>query len=159
SGIGAGGYGSFVLTDGAPYVWGGVFGPSATRWAAIGHVLTVATGGNHVCAIKADGTVWCLGSNSSGQCGPGLSTGAYAASPVQVPLPSPAKLITAGLEHTCALIPSGPSFATVYCWGRNAEGELGNGSTTPSATPGSGGSSGPRPGVAGGGVAARGGRA
>jgi alpha-tubulin suppressor-like RCC1 family protein len=149
TGIGAGGYGSFVLTDGAPYVWGTAFGPSATRWTAIGNVLTVATGGNHVCAIKADGTVWCLGSNSSGQCGPGVSTGAYASSPVQVPLPSAAKLITAGLEHTCALVPSGPSFATVYCWGRNAEGELGNGSTTPSSTPVSGVSTGLRSLVAG----------
>jgi alpha-tubulin suppressor-like RCC1 family protein len=42
-----------------------------------------------------------------------------------------ARGIAAGAEHTCALLDD----ATVRCWGRNTEGQLGDGSTTSSATP------------------------
>jgi alpha-tubulin suppressor-like RCC1 family protein len=38
--------------------------------------------------------------------------------------------IDAGAYHTC-----GVSAGAVYCWGRNDEGQLGNGSTNDSAVP------------------------
>lgn len=40
--------------------------------------------------------------------------------------------LAAGLEHSCALRTDG----SVQCWGRNASGQLGNGSTSPTTTPG-----------------------
>jgi alpha-tubulin suppressor-like RCC1 family protein len=39
--------------------------------------------------------------------------------------------IGAGGDHTCAVTLSG----TAYCWGANAQGELGNGTLAGSATP------------------------
>ena len=39
--------------------------------------------------------------------------------------------IDAGAYHTCGVTPPG----AVYCWGHNADGELGTGSTTDSAVP------------------------
>jgi alpha-tubulin suppressor-like RCC1 family protein len=39
--------------------------------------------------------------------------------------------ISAGGEHTCGVIEDG----SLYCWGRNVLGQLGDGSTTDAGTP------------------------
>ena len=46
-------------------------------------------------------------------------------------LPTMPVAIAAGDEHTCAL----PGDGSVWCWGRNEGGQLGNGSVETSATP------------------------
>jgi len=39
--------------------------------------------------------------------------------------------VTAGAVHTCGVTAAG----TAYCWGRNVEGQLGDGTTTDRLTP------------------------
>jgi alpha-tubulin suppressor-like RCC1 family protein len=82
------------------------------------------------CAIRADGTVWCWGTSTSGELGPGVAIGSTALTPVQVTGLSSSRLIAGGAGHVCAAAGTG-----LYCWGSNTYGQLGNNSTTNSATP------------------------
>ena len=73
----------------------------------------------------------CWGYNSSGQLGIGVS-GQDQVSPQQVSGGlSQTVLISAGGEHTCRVQHDG----ALYCWGRNAEGQLGNGTNLQSSMP------------------------
>jgi alpha-tubulin suppressor-like RCC1 family protein len=112
---------------------------SSTGSAQATGVLAIAAGAEHVCYIKkADGSVWCAGSNSSGQVGTGVAIGATASAPVQVTFPAgtgPASAIVAGTFFTCAIAPTA-GVDHVLCWGDNSFGELGANSTSGmSATP------------------------
>lgn len=91
-------------------------------------VVDVAIGADHVCAIKADQSVWCWGHNKWGQLGDG--TNADESSPVQVGT-FHATTIGAGSAHTCAIAPDG----SVWCWGFNLDGQLGDGTTTNQPSP------------------------
>jgi alpha-tubulin suppressor-like RCC1 family protein len=102
--------------------------------------VAIAAGGNHSCALLYDGTEKCWGLNSSGQVGDGTITNRT--SPVTVfglmYLAAPAALdlngahdIVAGESHACALLANGE----VRCWGANADGQLGDGTTTLRNTP------------------------
>jgi alpha-tubulin suppressor-like RCC1 family protein len=83
----------------------------------------------HTCAVKQDGTVQCWGENLEGQ----LGNGAFASNqsaPVVVqlnnaPLNNVVSVVAGGF-HTCALKAQG----TVFCWGFNLDGQLGNGTTS-----------------------------
>lgn len=89
----------------------------------IAPVRTLACGLNHNCAVHVDGGVSCWGRNDNGQ----LGNDAYAkgASPERViGLPGPASAVAAGWTHSCAVVADGD----VYCWGRDADGQLGDGS-------------------------------
>jgi alpha-tubulin suppressor-like RCC1 family protein len=92
----------------------------------------------HTCAVRTDGVVFCWGRNNAGQVG-GAITPAVP-TPQQVNLPESATAVSASdsSTHSCALGTSG----AVYCWGSNANGELGAGT--------SGGSTGTPQTVAGG---------
>jgi alpha-tubulin suppressor-like RCC1 family protein len=81
----------------------------------------VALGDNHACAIRApDASVVCWGDNTYGQIGNGGGMPSYA-SPQPVALPGPARWVTAGYEHACAVLDDG----SLWCWGDNREGQLG----------------------------------
>jgi len=92
-------------------------------------VTAVSAGANHTCAI-ADGKVYCWGQGTSGQLGNGTNNTAY--SPVLVSSQSGVTVtaIAAGTNHTCAI-----ADGSVFCWGANSHGQLGNNSTNNSNTP------------------------
>jgi alpha-tubulin suppressor-like RCC1 family protein len=93
-------------------------------------VTRLAGGGEHTCALRANGTVWCWGDASLGQLGNGQSGGgAYRTRAVQVRRGSGdltrVERIAAGLSHSCAVRTDG----TVWCWGYAEFGQLGDGTT------------------------------
>src|SRR5258706_3774021 len=93
-------------------------------------IPAISAGVVHNCALTTAGAVKCWGSNYIGQ----LGIGTVANSTVLVGvsgLGSGITAISAGTADTCALTTGG----TVKCWGLNADGELGNGTTIDSTTP------------------------
>ena len=103
--------------------------PSAVRTADYWITGTVAAGGEHTLALKADGTVWTWGWNVSGQLGDGTTT--QRTSPVQVPSLTDVVAIAGGWVHSLALKRDG----TVRAWGNNSSGQLGDGTSTQRLTP------------------------
>jgi len=89
------------------------------------------TGTEHTCAIKSDDSLWCWGGNSYGQLGDG-STVAESWSPVRESMDTTWSAVSVGINHTCAIKQSDSS---IYCWGFNYYGQLGNGSTASSNSP------------------------
>jgi alpha-tubulin suppressor-like RCC1 family protein len=98
--------------------------------AAGSNVLEIAAGFDHTCARMKNGTLWCWGLNDSGEVGDGTATNRNL--PVQITaLGNTVAGVSAGDEHTCARKTDG----TVWCWGYNGYGQLGDGTTTSEATP------------------------
>ena len=92
---------------------------------------SMALGGEHSCALSADGAVTCWGYNASGELGDGTNLPKWVPVPV-VGLSSGVAAIDAGSSHTCALTVGGG----VKCWGSNQfYGALGNGTFDDSNTP------------------------
>lgn len=95
------------------------------------NVLDVAAGGAHTCAVTATGAVMCWGDASEGQLGDAQRT-TDRLKPVQVKnLTSGMVAVAAGSLHTCALKNDG----TVWCWGLNDKGQLGDDSTSRRTSP------------------------
>ncbi|MCP4304231.1 MAG: RCC1 repeat-containing protein [bacterium] len=109
--------------------------PFEVRGLGIGVTATaIAAGGTHTCAVTSTGGVKCWGWNTVGQLGDGttsLDPGPVPVDVIGLGNGVTATAIAAGYSHTCALTSDGE----VMCWGRNARGQLGNGSTTNSSTP------------------------
>ena len=100
-------------------------------------VVAIATGSDHTLALLGDGTVRAWGQNNEGQLGNG-TTGGGSPTPVQVIDPSdPSGYLTAVMDidgggaHSVALLVDG----TLRAWGRNADGQLGDGTMSPSLIP------------------------
>ena len=94
----------------------------------------VEAGGRHTCALLVDGTVWCWGKGGNGELGNGSTSDSSV--PVEVTgLPPTVQIAIGGNQlsgnSSCALTMAGG----VFCWGWNASGQLGNGTTTDSDIP------------------------
>jgi alpha-tubulin suppressor-like RCC1 family protein len=92
----------------------------------------IAAGYDHAIALNSDGSIWVWGNNANGQLG--NATMSSSAVPVQVTGLANAQAIAAGYQYTLALYTSITTL-TVYAWGINNSGQLGNGTTTTSSAP------------------------
>ena len=140
--ISAGGYHTLALTDGKVWGWGynangqlgnGSTGNTESRplqvmingTTPLDGVTAIAAGSSHSLASKSDGTVWSWGANNNGQLGDGTTVRKL--NPVQVKISATEELtdvtaVTAG-SHSLALKSDG----TVWSWGYNNRGQLGDG--------------------------------
>ena len=128
-----------IKTDGTAWYWtaGGPSSPSQ-----IGSLTTwnkISSSNGHVLLIQANGTLWALGDNSTGELGNGTTTSvAYPSLPVQVGTLTIWKQVSAGgrylggnSDYSLGLQTNG----TLWAWGSNQYGQLGNGSTTNYSSP------------------------
>lgn len=95
-------------------------------------VVSVSVGDYHTCALLSTGGVKCWGHGPSGQLGDNSNSSTRRLTPVQVTgLTSGVSAISAGMEHTCALLTTG----AVKCWGRGDDGQIGDGANGSFLTP------------------------
>ena len=100
-----------------------------TRMATGLAFTRLSGGGAHSCGIAA-GIVYCWGSNAEGQLGAGSRISSFVAIPVSGTRTYSA--LASGAAHTCALATTN---GYAYCWGRNRDGQLGDGSTNDRLSP------------------------
>src|SRR5262249_25625907 len=92
---------------------------TATNWA------TVAADAYYAAAVKTDGTLWAWGTNFNGALVEGPTTNH--STPVQVGAATNwASVAASDYQHTAAVKTDG----TLWTWGYNGDGELGNGTTS-----------------------------
>lgn len=148
--ISAGTISSYALrNDGTVWAWGSNFvgdlgngtthdSPIPVQVIGLKDITAISAGSHHVLALRKNGTVWSWGHNPFGNLGTGAPLGI-------VPLPGLVKdlanvtSISGGSYFSLAIRKNG----TVWAWGDNTSGQLGNGttilSTTPTKVPGLGG--------------------
>lgn len=97
---------------------------TATDWQA------VSAGQNYNVALKNNGTIWAWGTNSYGEIGNGTSNN-FVYSPIQIGTATDWVKIVAGHTHTLGLKSNG----TLWAWGQNGSGQLGDGTTVDKTTP------------------------
>ena len=110
----------------------------ASEGVPLTDVIAVDVGSDHSLVLKSDGTVWAWGYGQFGQLGNGVSgTEATELYPVQVKgaggtgYLTGVTFISASSRHNLALKNDG----TVWAWGYNYEGQLGDGTNTNQNTP------------------------
>lgn len=144
-------YACGVLVDGAMYCWGrnteGQLGSGSSddcpgaaipepctrvpaRVPGEHRFVTVTAGNNHTCGTTESGAAVCWGRNRFGELGDG-SIGTTANPPTIVRGGLTFVSVSAGASHTCGAVASG----TLYCWGINDFGQLGDGTGHIGLTP------------------------
>jgi len=96
---------------------------------ALSNVIAVSSGGAHTLALKSDGTVWSWGYNVYSSLGIGVGGGDRDTA-MQVVGLSNIIAISAGGYHSLALKSDG----TVWSWGSNFAGEIGDGTISTRAS-------------------------
>lgn len=104
-------------------------GTNFTDW------VDLSAGVSHSCGVRSNGTAWCWGNAANGRLGYGSTAATNV--PVQVGTAATGTLFTdwvsvsGGTSHSCGTRRNG----TVWCWGRNQNYQLGNGTTAQSTVP------------------------
>jgi alpha-tubulin suppressor-like RCC1 family protein len=94
--------------------------------STVGVPVLLDAGGSNTC-MKVDGNLRCMGAANAGQLGDGTVDDAAHATPSTIALTDVTSL-SVGAEHVCAIVGGGPATpGTVYCWGNNRNGQLGDG--------------------------------
>lgn len=128
--------------DGTAWCWGtntnGQLGTNApagaqprTPQAVEGEWSALAVNGDSNCAIATDGTVWCWGANSSGKLGLGSTTARFDVPTAQNNGATRFASLSLGATHGCAIADDGG----LWCWGANARGQVGDGTSTTRLSP------------------------
>lgn len=95
-----------------------------------GSATVLGAGGDHTCAARVQGAPRCWGANAQGQLGNG-SVGATGTALNVVGLRGTVVALAGGNTHSCAIVDTGDMF----CWGSNAQGELGTGTASADPSP------------------------
>jgi prepilin-type N-terminal cleavage/methylation domain-containing protein len=151
--VGGSGLACAIASDNKAYCWGynanGQLGNNSTTDSSVPVAVSTAgvlsgktlkqiemvSGGSAVCALDIDGAVYCWGSGGLGMLGNNSTSNSSV--PVAVSTAgvlsgkAVEELFTGEGSHICALTTD----KNVYCWGYNANGQLGNNSTTNSSVP------------------------
>ncbi|TMC67287.1 MAG: hypothetical protein E6J18_16365, partial [Chloroflexi bacterium] len=139
------------IAGGIPFCWGsngvGAVGsgsanfmeptPVAVAYPVGDSLFTVVSVGGKdyqfVCGVSGTtGIVYCWGGNGTGQLGVGSVGGSsFTPAPITAPAGVSFTTVSAGGFHACAVATTG----SVYCWGSNSNGQLGDGTAIDSPTP------------------------
>ena len=129
-----------LLSDGEAMCWGnndaGQLGtvslvnessPASVRVTPVGSsIAQIVAGGNSTCALLDDGSVSCWGSNWQGILGDGTTTSTWSTSSnVILPTGRTAISIDMHYQSACAILDDN----SLYCWGSNNVGQLGQTAT------------------------------
>jgi alpha-tubulin suppressor-like RCC1 family protein len=104
---------------------------SPVRVQGLSNAVSVGAGDGYSCALLNGGQVYCWGDDNQGELGDAFQSPHFSLVPVAVTGLGGVVGLDVGDTHVCAV----RSDDSVYCWGYNAYGELGDGTTTNQGTP------------------------
>lgn len=132
-------YGAAITIDRSLYLWGinsngqlgnGTETNSYVPIKIMDNVASVSLGDSHSAAITTDGGLYMWGDNYYGQLGNGTTSG-YDANPNPIKIMDNVVSVILGDRHSAAITTDG----SLYMWGDNTSGKLGNGTSDDSNVP------------------------